>query len=239
MADKFCAWLYQSYWTPYGETFGIGGTTFSAISRLKKGVSPVEAGGKDEYCNGNGSLMRILPLAYYLNYNQTGKQFEIIHQVSSITHGHIRSQMACGVYIQLAMKLLKGGSLKSAYEGMKPPVLDQYGEKPYESELGHFARILQTDIAKYDETEINSSGYVIDTLEASLWCLLNYTSYEDTVLQAVNLGGDTDTTAAVVGGLAGIYYGFEDIPKHWIDKIARKEDIVELADKLNKAISGD
>jgi ADP-ribosyl-[dinitrogen reductase] hydrolase len=91
---------------------------------------------------------------------------------------------------------------------------------------------LKEDISEYSEDEILSSGYVIHTLEASLWCLLNNTSYQDTVLAAVNLGDDTDTTGAVAGGLAGIYYGVENIPPSWVDQIARKEDIIELANRL-------
>ena len=75
---------------------------------------------------------------------------------------------------------------------------------------------------------------MLDTLEASLWCCLNCNSYEETVLTAVNLGGDTDTTAAVAGGLAGLIYGYENIPEKWIEKIPRKDDINNLAEKLNK-----
>ncbi len=86
---------------------------------------------------------------------------------------------------------------------------------------------------------MNSKGYVIDTLEAALWCFLNNDNYKDTVLKAVNLGWDTDTTAAVAGGLAGIFYGFKGIPKHWIDQIARKVDILELAHKFCKSLNKD
>ncbi|MEO1374651.1 MAG: ADP-ribosylglycohydrolase family protein, partial [Cyanobacteria bacterium J06635_10] len=81
-----------------------------------------------------------------------------------------------------------------------------------------------------------SSGYVIHTLEASLWCLLNSSSYEEAVLKAVNLGGDTDTTAAVTGGLAGIDYGVDNIPTEWIEQIARKQDIIDLATRFDAAV---
>ncbi|MMZ63451.1 ADP-ribosyl-[dinitrogen reductase] glycohydrolase [compost metagenome] len=84
-----------------------------------------------------------------------------------------------------------------------------------------------------NEEEINSSGYVIDTLEASFWCLLTTNDYKSAVLKAVNLGNDTDTTAAVTGGLAGIYYGIQQIPIQWINKIAKREMIIELANKMN------
>jgi len=238
IAGKFCKWLYEGYWTPYGKTFGVGNTTRQAISRLTKGVNPEEAGGKSEYSNGNGSLMRILPLAYYLENAEAGKKFEIIHQVSSITHDHPRSQMACGIYIQLAINLLKGDEPELAYQSMKATIVDFYRKGPYCGEVNNFARILQADISKLIEDEIKSSGYVVDTLEASLWCLLNNNSYAETVLNAVNLGGDTDTTGAVTGGLAGIYYGYKNIAKDWVGQIARKKDIIELANRLNKKIYG-
>lgn len=238
IAHKFCKWLYEAYWTPYGRTFGIGNTTQYAISRLRKGVKPDEAGGKSECSNGNGSLMRILPLAYYLENTETPQKFEIIHHVSSITHAHLRSQMACSIYIQLAINLLKGDTPKSAYKNVTATILDFYGREPYRMELDNFSRILQVDISRLTEEEIKSSGYVIDTLEASLWCFLNNNSYAETVLNAVNLGGDTDTTGAVTGGLAGIYYGYENIPKDWVEQIARKENIMELANRLNNKIYG-
>jgi len=182
IAHKFCKWLYEAYWTPYGRTFGVGNTTRQAISRLRKGVKPDEAGGKSEYSNGNGSLMRILPLAYYLENAEIPKRFEIIHRVSSITHAHLRSQMACGIYIQLAINLLKGNTPESAYANMKAIILDFYQKEPYYLELDNFSRILQSDISKLTEQEIRSSGYVIDTLEASLWCFLNSNSYAEAIL---------------------------------------------------------
>ena len=111
-----------------------------------------------------------------------------------------------------------------------------YAAAEYTSELSHFKRVFSGEIANLPEDSIRSSGYVIDTLEASLWCLLNSSSYTQAVLKAVNLGGDTDTTAAVTGGLAGIYYTVENIPLEWINQIARKEDIINLAARLETSI---
>ena len=238
IADKSCKWLYEAYWTPHGVVFDVGNTTRYAISRLKQGINLVEAGGKDEYSNGNGSLMRILPLAYYLENTKENEKFEMVHQVSCLTHRHIRSQMACGIYVQFAINILRGDKPKSAYKNMKAIILDFYAKEPYTNEFENFSRILQADISKFSNDEIKSGGYVIDTLEAGLWSFLNNGSYEDTVLNAVNLGGDTDTTGAVAGGLAGIYYGYESIPKNWINKIAIRQDIIKLAKKLNERIYG-
>ncbi len=137
----------------------------------------------------------------------------------------------------MSINLLKGHSPRNSYIEMKRKIFEYYKMEPYKSELKHFSRILTEDIARFIEHAIRSDGYVIDTLEASLWCLLNNDSYKDTVLKAVNLGEDTDTTGAVVGGLSGIYYGFDNIPKKWIDMIIKKDEIVNLANRLNTNIS--
>ena len=238
IADKFVKWMYEGYWTPWGEAFDIGGTTQIAISRLKKGVDPLEAGPTDERSNGNGSLMRILPLIFYVEKMDKEEQFEITHQVSRITHGHIRSQMACGIYVQFGINLFNGDAPEAAYEKMKDTILKYYSKEPYIEELGHFSRILASDISKLPVDSIKSSGYVVDSLEACLWCFLNNDSYRDTVITAVNLGGDTDTIGALAGGLAGIYYGYEGIPKEWIEKIVKVDEIIRLGERLYKAIYG-
>ncbi len=236
IANKFIKWLYEGYWTPYGETFDIGNTTYIAISRLKSGVNPLDAGPKDEFSNGNGSLMRILPLSFYLEKMKKEEQFEITHKVSRITHGHLRSQMACGIYIQIAINLLKEDPPEIAYKKAKEISLDYYSREPYVYELKHFDRILKSDIRKLSINSIKSTGYVIDTLEASLWNFLNSKTFKDAVLTAVNLGGDTDTIGAVTGGLAGIYYGYSAIPKDWVKKIAKVDEIIELSERLFKTI---
>ncbi len=236
IANKFCKWFYEGYWTPYGEPFDIGNTTLEAVIRLKHGVNSVEAGGFYESSNGNGSLMRILPLVFYLENLSISEQLDITHKVSSITHAHIRSQMACGLYLQFAIEILRGNKLFGAYEKMKQTVLSYYSKPPFSSELKHFSRILNANISDLSGEDIVSDGYVVSTLEASIWCLLTTENFKDTVLKAVNLGEDTDTTGAVTGGLAGMLYGYDNIPKEWINKIARKEDIENLAERLGAAI---
>ena len=105
------------------------------------------------------------------------------------------------------------------------------------TEIAKFDRLLKGDIAKFEEDEINSSGYVLHTLEASIWCLLTTDNYNEAVLKAVNLGSDTDTTGAVTGGLAGLLYGIENIPKKWLQQIAKYDDIENLAERLNEKIA--
>lgn len=236
IAKLFCRWMKDNYWTPRGKVFDIGVATSQAILRLQQGVTPLEAGGKDELSNGNGSLMRILPLAFYHQSLDFPKLIERVHQVSCVTHAHLRSQMACGIYISIAICLLQGLSPQDAYLQGIENIQEIYRQPLYASEIQLFQRVLKGEIANLPIDEIQSGGYVIHTLEAALWCFLNSNSYSETVLKAVNLGGDTDTTAAVVGGLAGIYYGFENIPPEWVAQIARKEDIMNLARRLEWAM---
>jgi ADP-ribosylglycohydrolase len=235
IASKFCKWLYEGYWTPGGRAFGIGYTTARAIERIRTGASPLGAGGRDEYSNGNGSLMRILPLAFYLFGRKEPGSLEAVHQVSSITHAHPRSCLACFIYVRVALNLLGGDAPQEGYARMRQAVLNCYREGPFLDELSHFERVLEGDIYRIGESEIRSGGYVVDTLEASLWCFLKGKSFTETVLHAVNLGGDTDTTGAVAGGIAGLYYGFDAIPGEWTERVARRDDIFSLGNDLLRA----
>jgi ADP-ribosylglycohydrolase len=99
-------------------------------------------------------------------------------------------------------------------------------------EIALFDRLLKGNIHELPEAEISGNGYVLHTLEASIWCLLTTDNYKDAVLKAINLGDDTDTTGAVTGGLAGLLYGFENIPQNWVKQLARREDISDLAERL-------
>jgi ADP-ribosylglycohydrolase len=106
------------------------------------------------------------------------------------------------------------------------------------TEIKLFDRLLKDNIQDLAEEQIRSSGYVLDTLEASVWCLLTTTSYKEAVLKAVNLGQDTDTTGAVTGGLAGLLYGYDSIPLNWKQQLARREDIEDLAERLTAKLAG-
>lgn len=236
IARSFCRWYTENHWTPHGEVFDIGGTTCDAIERLQEKVPPIEAGGKDEWSNGNGSLMRILPLAYDRKTLNFRELIERVHDCSCITHAHVRSQIACSIYISIAISLLEGLEPKAAYLQGIEKVKEIYSEVKFAKQTPYFQRVLDGEIDTLSIDAINSGGYVIDTLEASLWCFLTTSSYAEAVLKAVNLGGDTDTTGAVTGGLAGIYYGIENIPSDWIEVLARKDDIVNLANRLEAAI---
>jgi len=233
MAQTFVKWMVEGYWGAHYKVFDIGGTTKHSLLRVVKGESAEFSGNFFDEDNGNGSLMRILPLVFYL---QKEKDIEIIYRkvkaVSSITHAHFRSVFACFIYVLYCLEILKDKDKFEAYKDMKVVLSKFLEDKKYNpAEIQLFDRILKYDML-YVESEIQSSGYVLHSLEASFWCFLNADSYEETVLRAVNLGGDTDTTAAIAGGLAGIYYGLDNILEKWIEHLVRVNDIKDLAERL-------
>lgn len=220
----FYRWLYMGRYTPYGSVFDVGNTTRSAIHRYRfEGVPVGRCGGDLESDNGNGSLMRILPLAFIPHSTQD------IHDVSALTHAHEISRIACEIYIHVAENLLNGYDKQSAVAELFTHNIP-----------GKFSRVWE--IANYDRDEIKSTGYVVDTLEAALWCLTRTNSYKECILTAVNLGGDTDTVAAVAGGLAGIVYGIggeKGIPVEWIEKLAQKQIIKNFCKEFEFYFNGE
>ena len=233
IAQNFVKWRDENYWTARGEVFDIGIATNQALTRLANGEQPEFAGSFSSDSNGNGSLMRILPLLFYIKDLPIAQRYHITKQISSITHGHIRSVITCFYYLEFAREILLGREKFDIYKKLQieiPDFLASISINQFEISL--FDRILKYDISKLKEEEIASSGYVLHTIEASIWCLLTTDNYKDSTLKAVNLGEDTDSTAAVLGGLSGLLYGFDSIPKSWIDQIARKEDIENLAERL-------
>lgn len=239
--NRFSNWLLYNDYTATGEVFDVGNSTSRAIMNYGRGVNPLECGGISEYENGNGSLMRILPTAYYLRKHsdlEIESQMNIIYNISALTHRHPISLIGCGIYINIAMNLLEG--MLSLYESVEQGIKTafEYYERKAWNDVYAYLRLMDLSIfLELPDSEIKSSGYVVHTLESALWCLLNTNSYAECVLKAVNLGDDTDTVGAVVGGLAGIYYGLEKIPKDWLDVLARRQYIEELCEELLKAIN--
>ena len=241
---NFMEWIHFGRYSSRGSVFDIGMATKKALDRYYDGHEPLSCGGLRESDNGNGSLMRILPLAFYLRYwygnryTDNPKAFDIIHDVSSLTHAHKRSLIACGIFLSIAERLLDGDGLKEAIRTGILKAKSFYEENSeYELELHYYKRLFEDRFADLPQDLINNSGYVLDTLEAAIWCLLNTGSYEECVLRAVNLGEDTDTVAAVAGGLAGLYYGYDAIPQEWVDQIARADYIKELCDRFAVSLS--
>lgn len=240
--SNFRNWFRFGAYTPYQETFDIGLATQKALIMYERGEQPLKCGGKNEMDNGNGSLMRILPIVYYLrtkykSFHKNEEAMEIIHNVSSLTHAHKRSLIACGIYCMIASNLLDGMSIQKAVEQGVLTAFQYYQNEEYYKELMHYKRLLGEDFINISIDNIKSTGYVVDTIEASLWCLLNTESYKSCVLKSVNLGDDTDTVAAIAGGLAGIYYGYDKIPTEWLNVIAKRDYIEKLCMQFSQTLN--
>lgn len=221
--SKFDAWLNRSEYSVDGA-FGVGRTTLQAIAKYRVGIAPTACGGGALTDNGNGSLMRILPAALYSLAKYNKVNYEFIDNCSSLTHGHAISKIACRIYADIVWSILQNVEKERILA-----MVDIHGQED-------FARLKSTDFYLLPENEINSSGYVVDTLEAALWCFFNTENYKDCVLKAVNLGKDTDTIAAVAGSLAGLYYGKQSIPNEWLEFLRGKQIIDELVGKFYNRI---
>jgi ADP-ribosyl-[dinitrogen reductase] hydrolase len=244
-SEYFVKWRNEAFWTAYGEVFDIGATTNRAISLLETILKSKNHDTlkflkdyADEHDNGNGSLMRILPLIFEIKGKALKAQFDMVWESSALTHGHIRAAMGCMIYLKLAENLLNGLEKKKAYQQTRNEIMQLWEQIDFPAqERKHFERIVQSNIQDAKKESILSGGYVIEALEASLWSFLRSDSYQSAVLTAINFGHDTDTTGAITGGLAGIYYGSKNIPKYWIASLARLDDILELAKELSEKYS--
>lgn len=239
IAGNFSNWLNNSYWTPHGDVFDRGIATTKAIHRFDNNMSPALCGGMAVGDNGNGSLMRILPIAFYLKDEASIMvRFEHIKAVSSITHMHFRSVFTCFIYVEYLILLIQGQDRVEALKKMQMSVQSFALEMEFNpSEVALFQRVLVGNIKDLKVDEIRSSGYVLHTLEASLWCFLTSENFSESVLKAVNLGDDSDTTGAVTGGLAGSYFGRSAISKDWANKLARSQDVNVLIERFTRAIT--
>lgn len=226
---NFVEWMFYNRYTPNDVTFDYGTTTYNSISQYAYGRDLWSCGGKGERDNGNGSLMRILPIAYHIqkyDIDLWEEGYDMVHNLSALTHAHRRSEMSCGIYITIALEIMNSSSndlYDMVNEGLYNSREYYISNKLFHSELEHFDRLFSYTIQDYPLDLIKSGGYTINTLEASIHCLLNNDNYKDSVLSAVNLGFDTDTTACVCGGLGGLYYGFDSIPDEWISVLLRKD----------------
>ena len=230
---NFDSWLYSDHFTPHGEVFDVGNQTRISLSRIhslineNKPITPLPQT-TDDTQNGNGSLMRILPFGFYLQNYPIEERWNIINEVSSLTHPHIRSVIGCFIYSELVMELMVGGNKIDSYNRMKVRVSEFLKDRISSSEMEIFGRIFKSDIRNLKEVELQSTPYVVYTLESVLWCFLNQDNFKDSVLTGINLGGDTDTIGSLIGGLSGIIY--DDIPKEWINSLVKEEEIFEVVD---------
>ncbi len=234
--DKYVEWVVNYKYTPCNFRFDIGDTCFKAIYNYSRNeMNPLDCGLKEISDNGNGSLMRILPVALYSFYKGLNEEqiIELTNNISSLTHAHEISKLGCYIYVRLVLFLLNGKDKYSAYNMIKCVDYSFYSEES----IKVYERILKNDINKLELKSIKSSAYVVDTLEASIWVLLNSNSFSQAIIGAINLGQDTDTVGAVTGSMAGIIYGYNKIPKEWLNKLLKLNYLEEIAEKYEKELN--
>ena len=228
LMKKFAEYRDNGYWTPYGKMFDIGIATNEAIFRYKAGMPVEDWGGASEYDNGNGALMRIAPLLFTLiKEPDFRKRIHEIERIAHITHRHPRSTLGCILYMEYLYLLYYNNDPFKAYKMVVEFYKENLRDTVYEKELPAYSRIMDLELQNLHRDQIKSDGYVVHSLEAAMWCFLHTDSYAEAVLKAVNLGGDTDTIALLTGTMAGMYYKMESIPKEWLDKLARKNDLMK------------
>lgn len=284
--ENFADWLLEGQFTPYGTAFDQGNTCVTAIVNYIKNNDVDKCGVTGEYANGNGALMRIMPMCIYgylhEKWNSKTKDtvLEMIHTVSGLTHNHLRSKIACGIYYFMVKAILDerigdtdlvGKDVEidcvDVREDVREDARKDAGEDAREcraenrrenrdlisllqagmdearsfymkdasnlTQLAYYGRMADLEEFKaVPREEIRSTGYVVDSLEAAVWSLITTDNLEEALLKAVNLGKDTDTVAAIAGGLGALYYGYESVRADWIDSIVKKEAIIELCEKM-------
>lgn len=227
LMKKFESWLYDGLWTPGGVAFDVGIATGEAIRIFQGGEPAVLCGGIDEWSNGNGSLMRILPYTFLYSTRPEQERRTGLFNTSAVTHGHSRSKLACWLYSEIVRNLLAGLPKTEAIDQAHTTVATWTRDNDPDQEWRHFARCLST-IEHHSVDEIKSSGYVVDTLEAALYSFLKTEGSLEALYFAANLGCDTDTVATVTGGLVGTFYGLQAPVQELMPKVLRSDDIGQL-----------
>jgi ADP-ribosyl-[dinitrogen reductase] hydrolase len=225
-------WFDHGYLAVDGRAFDIGNQTRIALRQIAAGVDVEQAARREVHDNGNGSLMRVLPLALWHRGNDSALIDDAMRS-SVPTHGHLRSQLCCAVYCLWARRLLEGAPLQTAWDAAVAAI-----EAHFNGFFGGPARSVKK-LAKIELAEIDlhrapggrGSGYVVDCLHSARLALTE-PSYEGVVKAAIALGHDTDTTAAVAGGIAGIVFGIEGIPTRWRQDLRGRELLDPLRDRL-------
>jgi ADP-ribosyl-[dinitrogen reductase] hydrolase len=227
--QRYVRWYREGYFSCTGHCFDIGNTVAAALGRFEKNGDPY-AGSKDPSTAGNGSIMRLAPVALFYGA-QPVKAVQFAAQSSLTTHGAVAAVEACEYLARLIVGALNGHD-KEALVGAEDSLIQLLRDATYESSI---ARVAGGSFRDKKPPDIKGTGYVVESLEAALWAFWSTDSFEDGALAAVNLGDDADTTGAVYGQLAGAYYGIDAISSDWVEKIAMRDDIVAMADRLAEA----
>ena len=187
--------------------------------------------GKESYC-GNGSLMRVVPIALGFYAVEIDKAIQYARLSSKVTHPHLRCQEACGLYTQLVVKVLRGSDKRDL---VKTIAISNIQNEELGDRLSRYNTLASW--VEQPENNIRSTGYVIDTLEAALWAFFTTATFEKGAIRVVNLGHDADTVGAVYGGLAGAFYGLDTIPTRWMEAMRNKDLLHEVSEGL-QAVNG-
>jgi ADP-ribosyl-[dinitrogen reductase] hydrolase len=234
IGNKMVQWYSTGLWS-YNKKrpFDIGNTTKNAILRMVNGVSASHSGDHFIHASGNGSLMKILPLLFYIKDMEIEERFRLTKEVSSVSHAHNLPVIACFYYLELARLLLEGKDKFTAYHATNKLVKDYLNQLSIpEGDAEEFSRILGGRLYDLPDWDIESGGFVRETLEAALYSFLTCESFADVVVKCILLGSDTDTVAVVAGGLAALQYKDKScIPLEWLAHLQRREDIQQLSMK--------
>ena len=218
--ERYCRWADQGYLSSTGTCFDIGGTIAAALQRFRRTGEPY-AGPTDPQSAGNGSIMRLapIPMFYYPDISAA----ECYAETSSrTTHGATECVDACRLLARIICRALQGSSRDDVVLGDRKSFVG----------AARIVAIARGDYLGKSAGAIRGSGYVVDSLEAALWCFTHSDDFEEAILMAANLGDDADTTAAVCGQVAGAYYGVWGIPAGWREQLALRSEITRLADRL-------
>ncbi|MNR71255.1 ADP-ribosyl-[dinitrogen reductase] glycohydrolase [compost metagenome] len=211
LAKRFLSWMTHGKYAPDGRVFDVGMQTQRALRRYRNGVPAHSCGLATEYDNGNGALMRVLPVAFHATSDD--QAIELACRQGLPTHAHLRSQLCCAVYVLIARRLLAGGAVAGAYDDAVAQLSALLRTSDTCIEFDFHLALRKTG---------RGTGYVLDSLWSALDSVEKTSSYEDAVRYAIALGDDTDTTACLAGGLAGALYGVDGIPGRWLDALRGK-----------------
>lgn len=235
IAEACVSWFASNKFCSVSESFGIGNTTLKALmSYTKREKHAYECGIDGFENNGNSSLKMMLPLAFYFTAKKSSKieVYDAIKKVCSITHKHEISICGCYIYVHYIMFILSGNNKFAAMKKLKTIDYSMFTNKTLE----YFSRILIGNLSELDIDEINSSSFIVDTLESVLWCFIKSDSFKDCIIACANIGNDTTAIGGLTGGIAGIYYGTNKIPKDWLSNLRKVDYLTEISEDYEKQL---
>lgn len=223
--------------TSLGYAFDVGTTLTKALNKYIKTQDINTCGCNDFMDNGNGSIMRILPISLYVIYKEYSNEeiLNIIKKSSSLTHSHEISIMGCYIYTLYLKEIIKSKDKLKAFNY----ILEQNYSYFSRECTDKYKRLLDEKFLDIKEEKINSTGYIIDTIESIIYSINNSNNYKESIFTAINLGSDTDTIGALTGAVAGIIYGINDIPSNLLIDLVKKDYIIEYSNKYYEFLGGE